>query len=141
MYTAKTTVDRIQLLIKEKGFTQKQVFTECGIDENTVKRMTDKKGISSFYLAKIADYLDCSVDYLLGRTDIPNVYNQSNNSGTIQNGGNGFQASHNGVVNISSSSEPDKLTARFMQRFEELSYEEQFKVMAFVESLKKNQQK
>ena len=31
--------------------------------------MTDNKGMSSFSLAAIADELDCSVDYLLGRTD------------------------------------------------------------------------
>lgn len=69
MYTAQLTIDRIQSLIKEKGFTQKCVLSECGINENTLKRMTDNKGISSFYLAKIADYLNCSVDYLLGRVD------------------------------------------------------------------------
>ena len=67
MYTAQLTIERIQSLIKEKGLTQKQVLLECGINENTLKRMTDNKGISSFYLAKIADKLECSVDYLLGR--------------------------------------------------------------------------
>jgi len=29
--------------------------------------------MSSFSLAKIADELDCSVDYLLGRTDNPEI--------------------------------------------------------------------
>lgn len=72
MYTAQKTIERIQCLIKSKGLTQKFVFSECEISENTVKRMTDNKGISSFYLAKIADYLDCTTDYLLGRTDNPN---------------------------------------------------------------------
>ena len=66
-YTAQSTIERITNTIKEKGYTQKQVYSECGIGEDTVKRMTDKKGISSFYLAKIADFLGVSVDYLLGR--------------------------------------------------------------------------
>ena len=35
--------------------------------------MSDKKGISSFSLAKIADYLDVSIDYLLGRTCISEI--------------------------------------------------------------------
>lgn len=74
VYAAQLTIDRIQSLIKEKGFTQKHVLSECGINENTLKRMTDNKGISSFYLAKIADYLNCSVDYLLGRNDDPNSH-------------------------------------------------------------------
>lgn len=72
MYTAQLTIDRIQNLIKEKGFIQKRVLEECGINENTLKRMTDNKGMSSFSLAKIADYLNCSVDYLLGRDNISN---------------------------------------------------------------------
>lgn len=89
MYTAQITVNRIQSLIKEKGLTQKGVLQECGINENTLKRMTDNKGISSFYLAKIADYLDCSVDYLLGRTEKSNVTYTNVNSSNIVNGSNG----------------------------------------------------
>lgn len=89
MYTAQITVNRIQSLIKEKGLTQKGVLQECGINENTLKRMTDNKGISSFYLAKIADYLDCSVDYLLGRTGKSNVTYTNVNSSNIVNGSNG----------------------------------------------------
>lgn len=77
MYNAQLTIKRIQSLIKEKGYTQKYVLAECGINENTLKRMTDNKGISSFYLAKIADYLQCSVDYLLGRTDNPELSRES----------------------------------------------------------------
>lgn len=77
MYTAQTTISRIVSMISERGYSQKSVFESCGINENTVKRMTDNKGISSFYLAKIADYLDCSVDYLLGRTDIPDIENDN----------------------------------------------------------------
>ena len=44
-------------------------------------------------LAKIADYLDCSVDYLLGRVDTPNgtysINNNTNISGTQNNVING----------------------------------------------------
>lgn len=74
MYNAQTVINRIQSLIKEQGLTQKNVLAECGISENTLKRMTDNKGMSSFYLARIADRLNCSVDYLLGRTDNPDDF-------------------------------------------------------------------
>lgn len=46
---------------------------DCELNINTLSQISEKKGISSFSLAKIADYLDCSVDYLLGRTDIPEI--------------------------------------------------------------------
>ncbi len=68
MYKAQTVVERVQFLIKEQGLTQKDVLKNCDISENALNQMTDKKGISSFSLAKIADYLNCSVDYLLGRS-------------------------------------------------------------------------
>ena len=99
MYRAETTITRIQSLIKSKGLTQKQVFANSGIGEDTVKRMTDNKGISSFSLARIADELDCSTDYLLGRTDNPIIYNQNNNSGFISTGNNSKQTSNeSGIV-------------------------------------------
>ena len=78
MYTAQFTIGRIQKLIKLKGLVQKKVLSDCGISENTLKRMSDNKGMASFSLAKIADYLDVSVDYLLGRTDDPNTKGISN---------------------------------------------------------------
>ena len=73
MYTAQNTIDRIQSLIKKKNLKQKDVLAACNINENTLKRMTDNKGMSSFYLARIADYLNCSVDYLLGRSNQENT--------------------------------------------------------------------
>lgn len=48
----------------------------CNLGVNAIRQINDTKGMSSFSLAKIADYLDCSVDYLLGRTDIPEVNRQ-----------------------------------------------------------------
>lgn len=78
MYTAQTTIERIQKIIKTRGLVQKDVLTDCGLNENTLKRMTDIRGMASFSLAKIADYLGVSVDYLLGRTDDPETKGISN---------------------------------------------------------------
>ena len=78
MYTAQITIERIQKIIKLKGLVQKNVLADCGLSENTLKSMTDNRGMASFNLARIADYLDVSVDYLLGRTDEPELKNVSN---------------------------------------------------------------
>lgn len=56
--------------------------------------MNDSKGISSFYLAKIADYLNCSVDYLLGRTPCPDI-NISGNTQNNINGDNNINVNNN----------------------------------------------
>lgn len=76
MYTAQTTISRVQSEIKRKGYTQKTVLIECGLSENALKQMKDKQGMASFNLAQIADYLDCSVDYFLGRTDNPTSHKE-----------------------------------------------------------------
>ena len=63
---------RIKAVLKAKKTTQKELFTSLGMAVNTLDNY--KKSMpKSDNLAYIADYLDCSVDYLLGRTDNPNV--------------------------------------------------------------------
>lgn len=49
------------------------MLEELDLGSNTMSHMRHGRAIASDSLAKIADYLDCSVDYLLGRTDNPEV--------------------------------------------------------------------
>jgi len=49
------------------------LLSECNLGINAIRQINDNKGMASYSLARIADYLDCSVDYLLGRTDIPHI--------------------------------------------------------------------
>lgn len=66
---------RILQIIKAKGLTEYRVAVDTGISNSLFgkwkARPTSK--ISSEKLCLIADYLGCSVDYLLGRTDNPEV--------------------------------------------------------------------
>ena len=122
MYTAQLTIERIQSLIKEKGLTQKQVLSECDINENTLKRMTDNKGISSFYLAKIADKLNCSVDYLLGRD------NYSNNGNSINTGD--INGSHNAT--ITTASQNSEIEKEISSILSELTVREKTELMTLI---------
>jgi len=94
LYTAEKTIYNITNEIKKRGYSQKEVYSACKINENTVSRMNDSKGISSFYLAKIADHLNCSVDYLLGRTPCPDI-NISGNTQNNINGDNNINVNNN----------------------------------------------
>ena len=71
MYDAQLTIDRIQKLIKSQNLVQKDVLTTCGIGINTLKNMKSNKGMGCFTLATLADFLNTSTDYLLGRADEP----------------------------------------------------------------------
>lgn len=73
MYNSNNLAARIKNRAKEQGVLLRDMLEACGLNINSLSQMTDKKGLSSFALARIADYLDCSVDYLLGRTNIPEV--------------------------------------------------------------------
>ena len=73
MYTSQETKTRIKSLCKMKKISMEEVLAECGLGINAIRQINDKKGMASYSLARIADYLDCSVDYLLGRTDRPEI--------------------------------------------------------------------
>lgn len=64
----------IKSLCKNKGITISTLLTDCGLTKSFIydleKRSTSP---SCDKITRIADYLDCSVDYLLGRTDKPEV--------------------------------------------------------------------
>ncbi len=66
--------DKIRELCKKAGITVKELLEQCRINRNFIYDL-EKRGQapSADKLERIADYLDCSVDYLLGRTDIVEV--------------------------------------------------------------------
>lgn len=74
MYEAIKTAERIKLIAKTKGIVLKNMLEECGLNKNTLSSMLSRGSwLQANNLALIADYLECSVDYLLGRTDNPEV--------------------------------------------------------------------
>ncbi|EHE96310.1 helix-turn-helix domain-containing protein [Enterocloster citroniae] len=64
----------IKELCKTKKITIKNLLELCDINKGFIYDLEHKQASPSCdKISKIADYLDCSVDYLLGRTDNPNV--------------------------------------------------------------------
>ena len=77
MYNSNDVADRIRLLVKDKNMSMKQLLIDVDLGKNTMSNFKTSMPKAD-NLAKIADYLDCSVDYLLGRTDNPEI-NKPNN--------------------------------------------------------------
>lgn len=71
MYNAQTTKDRIRSRCKQQKISIDVLLKACNLGVNAINQINDSKGMASFSLARIADYLDCSVDYLLGRAVSP----------------------------------------------------------------------
>ena len=65
--------EKLQILCKQKGITITNLCKE--VTGSSGNLSTWKKGhMRSDYLAKVSDILDCSVDYLLGKTDNPDSH-------------------------------------------------------------------
>ena len=73
MYNSLEIADRIKKRVKQQGKTMGDMLSSCGLGINTVSKMAKGTDILTQNFARIADYLDCSVDYLLGRTDKPEI--------------------------------------------------------------------
>ena len=101
MYNMHKTKDRIKDLCKSKNIKMETLLTDCGLGINAIRQINEKKGMGSYSLARIADYLSCSVDYLLGRTDEPSTI--SNVIGGNVTGGAVVQGYHNSNVTVNSS--------------------------------------
>ena len=67
--------NRLKGLRKAKGVRQKDVTSAIGINERTY-RSYEAGAIepSAVTIVKLADYFNISADYLLCRTDNPNMY-------------------------------------------------------------------
>ncbi len=74
MYESKSIAGRIKSRAKSQKVQINIMLAECGLSKNTLSSMLSGGSTpKSENLAHIADYLDCSVDYLLGRTDNPEI--------------------------------------------------------------------
>ena len=116
----------LKKLCSERGMTVTQLcITVTG---NSGNLATWKKGyMRSDYLAKAGDALGVSVDYLLGRTDNPTIY-QPNNSGNIVNGDNNNSPL---TVNGSDHSE-DEMQKEISSILSGLSFRERTELMTII---------
>ncbi len=65
---------RLKELRKAKGISQVKLAMDLNTNQNTISRYeTGEREPGNVELIKIADYFNVSVDYLLGRTNNPNM--------------------------------------------------------------------
>lgn len=73
MYDPQSVAFRIKRRAKELKIPMRTLLKDCGLGINAVSQLASGCVMSYISLALIADRLDCSVDYLLGRTENPAV--------------------------------------------------------------------
>lgn len=129
MYNEQETAFIIKQTAKTKNITIKQLLENCNLSINTVSELSKGKRMSYISFAKIAEALDCSMDYLMGRTNNPNI------SGNYINGDNNVQAIRTGNGDMTIHAEKqlskgiDPTTEEFIKIFCDLDFDDKFEVM------------
>ena len=73
VYNLQLIEDRIVTLAKEKNLSKNKLLLNAGLTKSLFDNMKKGQIPSVEKIHIIADYLNCSVDYLLGRTDNSNI--------------------------------------------------------------------
>ena len=101
MYNTLNVAETIKEAAKKKGYSIATLLKDCGLGKDTINTMARRGSwVQADSLAKIADRLDCSVDYLLGRTTNPRSH-KDKDSNTVSVGnvsGNSNSIIGNGSV-------------------------------------------
>lgn len=73
LYNSHDLAISIKNRAKRQGVSIKSMLEDLNLGSNTMSALYHGRSMAFDSLARIADYLECSVDYLLGRTDIPEI--------------------------------------------------------------------
>ncbi len=70
--------NNLKQLRKNKGYTQIAIQMKTGIEQALLSKFENGERIPpTETLIRLADFYDVSIDYILGRTDIPEVNKKS----------------------------------------------------------------
>lgn len=132
MYSAQEIAFVIKQTAKSKNLTIKQLLENCELSINTISELSKGKQISYISFSKIADCLDCSVDYLLGRTDSPEIaggIHISSGNGNVIAGGN---ANNITISNGSQKPDKDKEDMELMELIKSLPLKKRVKIISMI---------
>lgn len=133
MYDVQSIASRIKKEAKTQKYKLSDMLKELGLGINAISQLSSGQEMSYLTFASIADYLNCSVDYLLGRTDNPSITSE-----TYNNGDSGIQNVKNGTVNINQS---DEMTKEIALLLSDLTYRQKTELMKeiydFIDEIKK----
>lgn len=111
MENTQIIAERIKSISQIRGVSVKKVLSDCDVDKNIVNKLANGKDTGTQTIVKIANYLECSADYLLGMTDNPNETGISvtDNKQTSLTGNNSISINTNRNNSTSDSSDDKQL--------------------------------
>lgn len=128
MYNSQEIALKIKETAKIRKISIKQLLEKCDLNINYISELGKGKQASALNISKIADYLNVSVDYLLGREQQPSNVNQVNNG----------NVGDNPNVNVSNLNkiELDEMSQELLKKFKELPFDDKLEVFNYIKSKK-----
>ena len=133
MYNSQEIATRIKETAKKRGVVIKNMLSDLEINVNTISMLAKGREISYMNFAKIADYLNCSVDYLLGKTDEPTE--TIIKSGDITGNNNSGNTGNVNVQTISEKSNSDD--EQLFEMIKSLNLVERSKIIVMIDDMRK----
>lgn len=134
MYNSQIVAERIKKAVKANNTTMDTLNTKCNLSKNAVSSASkSSEGMKAKNLYMIAEFLNVSVDYLLGRTDEPKGI--SIKAGDINGDNNSLTDSNN--INISEQKKLDEMSAELLKKFSQLSFDEKIEVFNYIKNKEK----
>ena len=96
MQNSQATAEKIKFLAKKQGISISKLLSDCKLNKNAIYTMQTEGYFPRIEaISKIADYLNCSIDDLVGRSNNQsiNTGDITNNSGIIGNNNNNIYKS------------------------------------------------
>lgn len=128
----KNFLERIESQCNQKGKKRQNVYVDCGVGKDFGVSIRNGSEPSIGKVFAIANELDCSVDYLLERTDNPNSH-KVNPSNTVNGNYNAVDNS-SVMVNAPALDEHQKL---LIELYNKLSPIEQVELIAKLNNVSK----
>lgn len=135
-YNATTIKKRIFSVFTERGLKPYKTLPQIGLSKNTL----DGANVSmpkADALAIIADYLETSTDYLLGRTDRKEMNITITAAPTISRTGEASTTTTGGIENITINEETSTEDREIVKMINSLSAVQKAKVILMIDDLKK----
>lgn len=116
-------------LLQEKGITAKAFSNETGISTGNISDWKHDRCLpSADKLILIADYFGCSIDYLLGRTDSPEI----NCSPVITSTNSPYSAV--GIGNtVTTSENTENIESELLSSFRKLNRIDKLETLLYIE--------
>lgn len=138
MYSSSETSARIKKIAKEKGVQMLDLQEQCGLSKNAIAQAgRSQDGMKARNLYAIAELLEVSIDYLLGRTDNPNA---TVGTSYISGNNNGVQAISNGnhsSLTVNGTTGTDKDTDELVSLVQSLPLVKKAEAIIYLNKLKK----